>query len=453
MKRLKLFAILSAVVLALAFAGCKGTTDGPDNSGNTGNQENGGNQGTGGNQESYTITIADGIRNGTVTADKTTAHKDEIVTLTIPAVRDYELQNLSVKDASSNDVSTTAVTPKTTYTFVMPESNVTVNASFIYKFHESVTTLPAGTDGTAGTSATYVLFGDWPQTVKAEGVEVDDDDNAETTITRGGFRYYLGSDDNYYVKCSVHRNGNNNTYSNGQPLEISGQQYFKVEPIKWRVLTNNYDEGKKLLLAENVLTSGIRWYLYSGERTLDEDGLFTVYANNYKYSTIRAYLNGSYVSDDIQQKTYENVGFLQSAFSTSAQGLIQEVTVDNSLDSTKAVDDDDEWWGGRECQDTRDKIFLLSENEVTDGNYGFDNFDVYVGHGTETSSRVRKPTDYALANYAAMSTQGANYGNWWMTRSGTAGTQYFMIRSDGKAKDGQVVTGDGMGVVPALCIN
>jgi len=32
--------------------------------------------------------------------------------------------------------------------------------------------LKAGTDGSAGTEATYVLFGEWPQTVKAQDVEI-----------------------------------------------------------------------------------------------------------------------------------------------------------------------------------------------------------------------------------------------------------------------------------------
>ena len=56
-----------------------------------------------------------------------------------------------------------------------------------YQFHETVEYLPAGTDGTAGTTGTYVLFGDWPQTIKAQNVEID----TTRTMTRGGFTFYL----------------------------------------------------------------------------------------------------------------------------------------------------------------------------------------------------------------------------------------------------------------------
>ena len=384
MKRVRLFAVLSAVLLALAFAGCNGTTDGPDNSGNAGNQENGGNQGNGGNQEN-------GGNQG---------NQDD------------------------------------------PPAPV------IYQFHDTVTVLPAGTDGTAGTSATYVLFGDWPQTVKAEGVEVDDDDNAETTITRGGFTYYLGSDDNYYVKCTVHSYGNNYSYSDGRTVN-RGQQYFKVEPIKWRILTNNYDNGKKLILAEKILTSDIMFYLNSNNRTI---GSNTVDPCDYKYSTIRAYLNGSYETDDTQQKTYENVGFLQSAFSTSAQGSIVSANVDNTLAMAQPENCTDPGWGGIGYSSTYDKIFLLSENEVTKGSYGFDAYTVYIDHGTERSSRVRKPTDYALANFAAIATANSNYGGSWMTRSAASRIRYFSAYTDGRTSTNDSYD-NNVGIVPALCIN
>ena len=48
-------------------------------------------------ETTYSITIADGIINGTVTADKTTAVKGETVTLTISPDDLYEFYDLSVK--------------------------------------------------------------------------------------------------------------------------------------------------------------------------------------------------------------------------------------------------------------------------------------------------------------------------------------------------------------------
>lgn len=78
----------------------------------------------------YTVTVATGITHGTVSADKMTAQKDETVTLTVAPSDDYELDSISVKDADNNDIATTAITAGTTYTFVMPENNVTVSVNF-----------------------------------------------------------------------------------------------------------------------------------------------------------------------------------------------------------------------------------------------------------------------------------------------------------------------------------
>ena len=78
----------------------------------------------------YTVGISEGIENGSVRADRQTAQKDETVTLTLAANAGYKFGSISVKDAANNSVETTAVTQGTKYTFVMPESNVTVSASF-----------------------------------------------------------------------------------------------------------------------------------------------------------------------------------------------------------------------------------------------------------------------------------------------------------------------------------
>ena len=68
-----------------------------------------------------------------------------------------------------------------------------------------------------------VEFGDYPQSKKRSGVTV----NENIFFMTGNNTYYAGSDCNYYAKVD--------------------SDYFKVEPIKWRVLTNDYN-GKRLLL-------------------------------------------------------------------------------------------------------------------------------------------------------------------------------------------------------------
>ena len=197
-----------------------------------------------------------------------------------------------------------------------------------YQFHETVEYLPAGTNGTAGTDGTYVLFGDWPQTIKADTVTI----NITQTMTRGGFTYYLGSDENWYVECIENAYEEGDTYSDGTSVakrNTNSSKYFKVEPIKWRVLNpNTVNEEKKILLAEKCLTANIKFS--------------NALKNNYANSDVRKYLNC--ISD--------NTGFLKSAFTTTAINEIADTLVKNDLASTLESEND------YICEDTTDKIFF-----------------------------------------------------------------------------------------------
>ena len=272
---------------------------------------------------------------------------------------------------------------------VVLSADMTLYAVWEYEFHETVTALDAGTDGTAGTGASYVYFGDFPNTIKASAVTVSE----TKTKVMGGLTYYLGSDGYWYAKCAENAYEANYTYSNGTTVGqgSTSEKYFRAEPIKWRVLTENYTDatrsptGKKLLLAENILTA--KRYAAS--------------SNDYKNSEIRSWLNNA-------------TGLLGSAFTSSAQALIATTSVDNSAASTNPASNESQWNGGENqyasSTPTSDKIFLLSEKEVTD--YGFEAYDA-SGAG---NTRIRVTTDWARANYAYQSGT-AGYGGWWWLRS------------------------------------
>lgn len=213
-------------------------------------------------------------------------------------------------------------------------------------------------------------------------------------------------------------------------------RYFLVEPIKWKVITTNY-KGKVLLVAEDILTGHVPYCVSSGNRTI---GGKTVCANNYKYSTIRAYLNGRYEADDTQSKTeYAEKGLLQTAFTKSAQNLIAVTEVDNSLATTS--DTKNKYI----CENTTDKLFLLSYSEVI--NYGFTNCD----------KRIRKTTVYAKANYAYahQSTSDGYGGSWWLRSP----YYYYSDHARFVASSGDLdyfcinVDDTGYAVVPALSIS
>ena len=187
----------------------------------------------------------------------------------------------------------------------------------------------------------------------------------------------------------------------------------------------------------------------------------TIYANNYKYSNIRAYLNGinnQFVTDGGAAGSYNidwsNKGFLQGAFTASAQGLIDDTEVDNSARSTNPDGDDNAtlWNDGENqyaCDKTKDKIFLLSIQEVTKEDYGFTAYNIY-GEG---NSRIRVTTDYAKANYSYQETT-TGYGGYWWLRSPDC-SDYGVARNidcDGSGYIFELVCSNGAGVVPALCL-
>ena len=305
---------------------------------------------------------------------------------------------------------------------------------------------------------TYVYFGVWPQSVlpKASTVNV----NENISVTMGANTYYLGSDGNYYAKCleNTRDSGEEYKYTDKTQVKKSSRKsyrYFKVEPIKWRVLTNNYS-GKKLLLAENILTANVPYYDYNSSRNTRTVGSNTsILPNNYKYSQIRAYLNGlDYYYDTSSTETtkktdYTGKGFLQTAFTQNAQGLIADTEVDNR-EKTTGYSEGTYAPAYYACENTTDKIFLLSESEVINSDYGF---AAYNSSG-KGNARVRIPTDYAKANYVSTYSSDGYGGFWWLRSPCRGNISYARyVGYSGDAGDGNFLSSAYYGVVPALSIS
>ncbi|MCR5496197.1 MAG: InlB B-repeat-containing protein [Treponema sp.] len=299
-----------------------------------------------------------------------------------------------------------------------------------------------------------VKFGDFPQTIAESGITY-----SSSTVYNG---WYLGSDGYFYEK--VHENGYYTTYRYSNNVRVAkinntspNYLYFKVEPIEWRVLKIDSEARTKLLLAEKILTANVPYYGATSERTLNGT---TIYANNYKYSNIRAYLNGTknqFVLDGGTSNDYtinwETNGFLKKAFTTSAQNLIPATAVDNSARSTNPEANASQWNNGANtyaCDNTSDKIFLLSEQEVTTSAYGFAAFRS-SGAG---NSRIRVTTDYAKANYAYQYNTSGYGGDWWFRSpyyNGSNCARY--VSDDGYPSNYHAVNDSGKGVCPALSIS
>ncbi len=171
--------------------------------------------------------------------------------------------------------------------------------------------------------------------------------------------------------------------------------WFKYEPIKWRILSE--EGGEALILCEMIIDSQEYYDNYS-TRTINGS---PVYENNYAYSNIRSFLNET---------------FYNTAFTTLEKDLILLTEVDNSARSTN-LDNDATYYNGGEsecaCSNTNDYIFLLSKQEATKSAYGFSTSD-----SDYDSLRQKKTTAYAQCQGASTSTYSSYKGNgWWWLRS------------------------------------
>ena len=212
---------------------------------------------------------------------------------------------------------------------------------------------------------------------------------------------------------------------------VNNIYWFKWEPIKWRILEES--NGYATLLCEMIIDSQ-EYYINRNSRTIDGN---TVYANNYKYSTIRAWLNET---------------FYETAFNDLQKAIIQTVTVDNSARSTNPDNNATAFNGGNNsyaCANTNDKVWLLSEQEVTRAAYGF-----ATGTGN-SETRYKKTTAYAKCQGAYTYSGGSYDGNgyWWL-RSPSFDYSYNARRVsyNGNAAGNNDVLNASSGVVPALKI-
>ena len=193
------------------------------------------------------------------------------------------------------------------------------------------------------------------------------------------------------------------------------------EAIEWRVLSVDGDEA--LLLADKGIDC--KQY-YEGVTKVDEDGdSYTDYDCTWETSTLRNWLNED---------------FYNAAFTESEKAAIQQVTVKN----------DDNPDGAEGGNDTTDKVYLLSIEEASNSEYGFDStFD------TESTTRECKVTDYARMNGVWRSSISGYVGNgdWRLRSIGSYSDSAAYVRFNGKGyKSGNVNIGT-FAIRPTLRIN
>lgn len=255
-----------------------------------------------------------------------------------------------------------------------------------------------------------------------------------------------------FCLCSFFAFGEKNQYPKGvqkiDEVEIAGVSYdivtfgkfpqskdsqtgqYITEPIKWRVAQKK--NGKAFLICENELMANVPVFEHFSDSRVIEGKI--VYPNNYKYSEVRAYLNGlSFPDLKDENFKWDGKGFLQSAFNEEEQKLILVTTVNNRVSGNKYA-----------CENTEDKIFLLSIEEVFNPDLGFVNDE----------SRIRPATEYSEANMAFRSGKSPHGGIWWLrTPQADYLSRTFVVLYTGEAGDKTNRTRDPItGIVPTMWI-
>ena len=200
--------------------------------------------------------------------------------------------------------------------------------------------------------------------------------------------------------------------------------YRTKQPIRWRVLSVNGDEA--FLLADRVLDT--KEY---------NEGYADV---TWETCTLRSWLNGYGASSNIMKEDYTSTNFIDQAFNKSEKSAIKTITVKN---------DNNSYFNTVGGNNTNDKVFLLSYDEVQNSKYGF-NPNFYE----KSKTRECKATKYAEYNRCWVDSD-YNYNCWWLLRSpGCDSLHSSGIGVDGcGSPNGDEVFDTGNGVRPALHLN
>ncbi len=278
-------------------------------------------------------------------------------------------------------------------------------------------------NGNADENGVYLLFGEYPQSIKAEEVEI-----TKTQDARG---YYRGSDGFYYAKVIADPWESTYRFSNGEAALGGTVYYFKVEPIRWRILSE--EKGFARILCDSIISSmpyQSDISFIGGKPVTSANGAPSgTNANNYVHSDLRAWLNTT---------------FYNTAFDEFEQDIIRLTTVDNSAESMGYAE------SNFACEETKDHVFLPSVSEITKAEYGF-----AASANAVDSARRMLTSDYARAIGAYMNAGGGYFGVgcWWLRSAyGYNGASARFVYFAGNATDAYAVEKTEYGIVPALQI-
>lgn len=231
-----------------------------------------------------------------------------------------------------------------------------------------------------------VTYGIYPQTrISDSDLIFELEENADYLSSE--YYEYQGE---FYARIYCNPYSEDYTFDDGGSITKYATYWFKYEPIIWNVLSSNDNE---YLVVSSLLLDAHRYHYTTN--------------NNYMNSSIRDYLNDEFYS---------------RAFALNNE-YVKTTTVDNSAASTGSVPN------SYACDDTEDKVFLLSRADYINTDYGFASSPY-----SYSSTRYCRTTDFARVKGACLSASSdtKNNGHYW-TRSPNAGNKNYAsyVRTDG----------------------
>lgn len=205
--------------------------------------------------------------------------------------------------------------------------------------------------------------------------------------------------------------------------------YFRYDKIKWRVLNNSKNE--LFLLADKAL----------------DDRKYNTKAENvtWERSTIRSWLNGYSASQNSVGDDYSKENFIQNAFSKAER---------DTISNTNVINNNNIYYETEGGNDTKDKIFLLSEAETYTNEakkYGF-----ISDREVNDNGKLCKSSTYAKAMGTFNSTAQKYIGKcwWWLRSPGRYENEAAGIFEYGYGYNGGYIVDDyDNGVRPAIKLN
>jgi len=212
--------------------------------------------------------------------------------------------------------------------------------------------------------------------------------------------------------------------------ESTEWHYFRFDPIRWRVI--GLENGTACLMADRLLDC---------QPYNTADGPVS-----WETSTIRSWLNSYSAEENDAGIDCRGKGFLDMAF--SAEQLEASINTRVVNHSNKAY--------GTDCgNDTEDRVFLLSNEEVFSSDIAARN-GFYAGSGYDDPAKRFRSTMYAKCR-----------GSWWSSVNGYMGNSFWFMRTNGYTQEsvtyicdfgyiysrGTISTCEDAGVLPAIWID